>query len=185
MRKESDMLFLVMSLLYWTQTEGSCSETSLTFYGDNTLYAGDSFKLACEFKCLEPQHVAQLWKNRGYENGVCQVNVSSIQPNMTVVLHINSVTKADTGYYSCMTQPAETFSQIYIEIVEGTRHNTTRDQSNFTASTLTTLSMPLCNSTQQYSAAGVQGQVWYWTLLGKTFILLFSLASLAVKYIRG
>ncbi|XP_067460970.1 uncharacterized protein [Thunnus thynnus] len=177
------MLFLVVSLLCWTQTEATyrqCGKTSMTFYGENmVLHAGEGFKLGCEIKCLEAQHVAQLWKNRGYEGGVCLVNVSSIQPNVTLVLHISSVTKADTGYYSCTVHPSDTISQIFIQIVEGTRPNTsatTPDPRNFTTSTLTTPSLPVCNS------SGLQGQLWFWMLLGKSAIFLLCLVCLAVKY---
>lgn len=33
--------------------------------------------------------------------------------------------------------------------------------------------------------AGLQGQMWYWMLLGKAVIFLLSLTSLAVKHKRG
>ncbi|CAK6969407.1 hypothetical protein L3Q82_006307 [Scomber scombrus] len=135
----------------------------MTFYGDKVeLHAGESIKLTCEFKCLEAKHVAQLWKNRGYEGGVCLVNATSIQPSVALVLHISSVTKADSGFYSCTFQPSDTISQISIEIVEGSRLNASAsapDPGNFTTSDLTTASMPLCNSAQlNTSTAGESSQ---------------------------
>ncbi|KAL7386488.1 hypothetical protein ABVT39_009291 [Epinephelus coioides] len=177
MRKESDMLFLVMSLLCWSQTKGGCSGPIVSISGDEwILSAGDGFKLSCEFVCLTVQHVAQLWRNSPQEESVSLVNVTSILPNVTIVLSISSATKADTGYYSCMTQPPDTISsEVLIQVAD-----------NLSTSTLTTSSNPGCASTKKYSsAASLQGQIWFWILLGKTAILLLSLASLAVKYKRG
>ncbi|GAA6229450.1 uncharacterized protein LOC122886646 isoform X2 [Lates japonicus] len=173
------MLVLVMSLLCWTQTEGGCSETLVSISGDNgELSAGESFKLSCEFTCLGAHHVAQLWRNSGYKDGVSLVNITSIHPSVSLVLIISFATKSDTGNYSCMTQPPDTISPtVSIQIA---------DNLTTTMSTLTTANISSCYSTQQPSrAAGLQGQVWYWMLLGKSAILLFSLASLAVKYKRG
>ncbi|XP_044075031.1 uncharacterized protein LOC122886646 isoform X2 [Siniperca chuatsi] len=181
MKKESDMLFLVIMLLCWTQTEasaGGCSGALVSISGGNSvLPAGQGFKVSCEFTCLSPQHVTQLWRESRNEDRVSLVNITSNLSSVILVLSISSATKADTGYYFCRTQPPDTISpKVAIQIAD-----------NVTTSTLTTPSTPRCDSTQQHSsAAGLQGQIWYWILLGKTAILLLlSLASLAVKYKRG
>ncbi|MED6255507.1 hypothetical protein ATANTOWER_010736 [Ataeniobius toweri] len=58
--------------------------------------------------------------------------------------------------------------------------------SQSTSSTLTTpSSQKFCSTDQHSSQAGLEGQMWYWMLLGKAAVLLFSLVSLAVKYKRG
>ncbi|KAL7386487.1 hypothetical protein ABVT39_009291 [Epinephelus coioides] len=127
MRKESDMLFLVMSLLCWSQTKGGCSGPIVSISGDEwILSAGDGFKLSCEFVCLTVQHVAQLWRNSPQEESVSLVNVTSILPNVTIVLSISSATKADTGYYSCMTQPPDTISsEVLIQVAGKINGNST------------------------------------------------------------
>ncbi|KAI3374482.1 hypothetical protein L3Q82_006307 [Scortum barcoo] len=180
MRKESNMFFLVMSLLYWTQIEGCGRPRVSISNGDGIrLPAGEGFKLSCDFKCLTPRHVAQLWRNNSQESSI---NLTSTLPSVTLVLSISSATMADTGYYFCQTQPPEAISpQVSIQI-----ESEMLMKDNLTTSNLTTPSTPQCDSTEQHnSAPGIQGQLWYWNLLGKTAILLLSLASLAVKYKRG
>ena len=45
------------------------------------------------------------------------INITSTVPDVTVVLNVSSATKADTGYYSCMTLPPDTISpEVLIEI---------------------------------------------------------------------
>ncbi|KAF1383272.1 hypothetical protein PFLUV_G00130020 [Perca fluviatilis] len=176
MIKESEMLFLVMSLLYWSQAEGGCRGAIVSISGDRELSAGEGFNLTCEFKCLA-HHVAQLqWRNSSQEGRVSLVNITSILPNVTLVLSVSSSTKTDTGYYSCRTQPPDTISpEVWIQIAD-----------NLTTPNLTTSSTPRCDSSEQPSSvAGLQGQLWYWILLGKTAVLLLSLAYLAVKCKRG
>ncbi|KAM8728810.1 uncharacterized protein AB9X84_001975 [Acanthopagrus schlegelii] len=175
MRKESYMLFLAMILLYWTQTEGGCIGTSVKIYGKNNIPAGKNFNLSCEFTCLEPKHVIQLWRNRRNEEKVSLVNVTYILPNVTVVLSISSAMTEHTGYYSCRTEPPNAKSpDFFVQISDPP-----------VTSTPTTLSTPQLVSTQKHSnAAGLSGQMWFWILLGKTTIFLLSLASLAVEYKR-
>ncbi|XP_078121034.1 uncharacterized protein LOC144527052 isoform X2 [Sander vitreus] len=171
MIKKSEMLFLVMSLLYWSQAKGGCSGAIVSISGDRELSAGDGFNLSCQFTCLRAQHVAQLWRKSPHEGSVSLVNITSMLPNVTLVLSVSCATKTDTGHYYCKTQPPDTISPVVsIQIADN----------------LTTSSTPRCDGSQQHSSvAGLQGQIWYWILLGKTAILLLSLAYLAVKCKRG
>ncbi|XP_027138694.1 uncharacterized protein LOC109140292 isoform X2 [Larimichthys crocea] len=176
MRKGTDMLFLMMCLLYWTQTEGSCSGAIVSIFEDDmVLPVGGGFNLSCDFTCLERHHIPQLWR-RSEQDTVSLVNMTSIFPNVIMVLSISSATKADAGSYFCRTEPPDTISSsVIIQIAD-----------NLTASTLTTPSTPQPDSSQQKnSAAGLLVQIWFWVLLGKTTILILSVTALAVKHKRG
>ncbi|KAK2843978.1 hypothetical protein Q5P01_010637 [Channa striata] len=179
------MLFLIMSLLHWTQTEGRCSAAVSITGQDRQLSVGEGFKLSCEFTCLGGQHVAQLWRNSRSGDGVSLVNVSSVLPNVSLVLNICSATKADSGDYQCRTQPPNTISPLLsIQIADDL---TTRKSSRPTNSSQQPNSAG-CECTQPCdptSQNGLRGQIWYWMLLGKTAVLLLSSAFLAVKYKRA
>ncbi|XP_071348089.1 uncharacterized protein [Trachinotus anak] len=178
-REESDMLVLVMSLLCWSQAEGGCRGPLVIISANKMMLSdGEDLRLRCDFTCLRAKHVAQLWKNREYEDRVSLVNVTSLVPSVSLVVNMSFATEAHTGYYSCMTQPPDTISpDIFIQ----TAYNLTT-----VTSTPTTSSTSRCDSTQQLKgAAGLQGQIWFWMLLGKCALLLLSLASLAVKHKRG
>nr|XP_046263731.1 uncharacterized protein LOC124069059 isoform X2 [Scatophagus argus] len=116
-----------------------------------------------------------MWRESEDQDRVSVFNITSILPDVIVVVTVDSATTADTGRYFCMTMPPDAISpQVLIQIAD-----------NLTTSTLTTPSTPLCDSTQKHSSAtGLLGQIWYWILLGKTAIFLFSLAALAVKCMR-
>lgn len=165
---QAELLVLVVSLLCWTEAEDDCNQAGVNTSGDMVISPGEAFRLNCTFICLKNSHVAQLWKNNEP-----LVNISSALPNVTLVLNVQSFTKAHTGQYQCKTYPPHTISPTFsIQIAEE-------------ISSLTT-SSPKCNCTQQtHNATGLKGQVWFWVLLGKTTILLLSLASLAVKHKTG
>ncbi|XP_059201298.1 uncharacterized protein LOC131981023 [Centropristis striata] len=191
-RRDSDMLFLLMGLLCWSQSEGGCSETVVSISGDDRqLSAGDGFNLSCEFTCLRAHHIAQLWWRSPQEEKVSLVNMSSVLPDVVLVLRVSSATKTHTGYYSCRTQPPDTISpDVLIQITDdpSTPALTTPTLATptLTTPTLTTPSPPQCvSSSQQSTAAGLQGQMWIWVLLGKTLVLLLSLICLSVNYNRG
>ncbi|MEQ2312442.1 hypothetical protein AMECASPLE_031037, partial [Ameca splendens] len=140
-------------------------------------------------------------------NEECLINITSSQPNVTVDLNIHFATTTDTGNYSCRTDPPDAISPlVYIQITGSHREpenvptvsgqetayaqeklpSHQREGSQSTSSTLTTpSSQKFCSTDQHSSQAGLEGQMWYWMLLGKAAVLLFSLVSLAVKYKRG
>ncbi|XP_076732741.1 uncharacterized protein LOC143413474 [Maylandia zebra] len=166
---KAELLVLVVSLLCWTEAEDDCDQAGVNTSGDMVISPGEAFRLNCTFICLKNSHVAQLWKNNE-----SLVNISSALPNVTLVLNVQSFTKAHTGQYQCKTYPPHTISPAFsIQIA-----------NNFTGKPPSlTISSPKCNCTQQtHNAAGLKGQLWFWVLLGKTTILLLSLASLAVKH---
>ncbi|KAI9537833.1 hypothetical protein NQZ68_020806 [Dissostichus eleginoides] len=184
MRRQSHMLLLLVSLLYLSPAEGGCSRAIVIISGDDRLLSsGEGFNLSCEFSCLRAHHVAQLWRSAPQEGDTISakesmslVNMSSALPDVILVLRIRSATPAHSGDYSCMTQPPDTISpKVSILIAD-----------NLTTSSPAPSSSPLCDSSQQHSrATALQGQLWYWILLGKAALLLFSLACLAVKYKRA
>lgn len=53
------------------------------------------------------------------QDKVSLVNITSSLPDMIVILSINSATKADSGYYSCKTQPPDTISPPVLIQVAG------------------------------------------------------------------
>ncbi|KAG8013847.1 39S ribosomal protein L37 [Nibea albiflora] len=130
---------------------GSCRGAIVSIVEDAMLLpVGGGFNLSCDFTCLEGHHVAQLWR-KNERDTLSLVNMTSIFPNMTMVLSISSATKADAGSYFCMTQPPDTISPlVFIQIAD-----------NLTASTMTTPSTPQPDSIQQKnSAAGVRQALW-------------------------
>ncbi|XP_030017199.1 uncharacterized protein LOC115437936 [Sphaeramia orbicularis] len=201
MGKVQHMEFLVLSLLISTQTAGGCTKTSVTLRQNNScLLAGESFHLSCEFTCLGAQDFALLRRKKSLnEIGDVLVNMTSLQPNVTLGLHISSATKADTGYYSCRTDPAKTISRdVVIQITDnaatckwvtpGTTRVYSALQQLSTAVITPELNVTAPNTARvdsnhhQPSTAGLQGQMWFWLLLGKASFLLLSLASQALKH---
>ncbi len=61
---------LFMSTSFTASSVAGCS-TSVSISGgdDRVLPAAEGFKLSCEFTCLRPHHVAQLWRDSTHEVG--------------------------------------------------------------------------------------------------------------------
>ncbi|XP_016519762.1 uncharacterized protein LOC103156351 isoform X2 [Poecilia formosa] len=179
------MLALVISLISLIPANGAAHGADVSISpGNGFKYrVGVDFNLSCKFTFLSSMHFAQMWKEG--ERKKCLINMTSSQPNVTVILHITSAKIADTGNYSCSTHPdyktVDAISPlVYIQITG----------SQATPSTPTTVSNQKLCSTDLHKepdlyVSSLQGQMWYWMLLGKAAILLLSLASLAVKYKRG
>ncbi|XP_016519761.1 uncharacterized protein LOC103156351 isoform X1 [Poecilia formosa] len=209
------MLALVISLISLIPANGAAHGADVSISpGNGFKYrVGVDFNLSCKFTFLSSMHFAQMWKEG--ERKKCLINMTSSQPNVTVILHITSAKIADTGNYSCSTHPdyktVDAISPlVYIQITgsqaelqpistvsvqetpsdyeELSGHH--RQGSQATPSTPTTVSNQKLCSTDLHKepdlyVSSLQGQMWYWMLLGKAAILLLSLASLAVKYKRG
>ncbi|KAM3605151.1 uncharacterized protein V6R79_021450 [Siganus canaliculatus] len=116
-----------------------------------------------------------MWKKDAHQVKTPLFNVTSDLPYLTVVLSVASATNADSGDYSCMTQPPDAIgAEVAVEVT-----------GNLATSSPTTGSSPQCDSSLQTSHAGLQGQMWFWILLGKTAVLLLSLATLAALAVKS
>ncbi|XP_023190979.1 uncharacterized protein LOC111608840 [Xiphophorus maculatus] len=116
------MLALVISLISLIPANGAAHGADVSISPGNGFKhrVGVDFNLSCKFTFLSSMHFAQMWKEG--ESKKCLINMTSSQPNVTVVLHITSAKIADTGNYSCSTHPdyktVDAISPlVYIQII--------------------------------------------------------------------
>lgn len=66
-------MFLCLPSFTASSGEG-CSGTVVSIFGqDRVVPAENGFNVSCKFHCLRPQHIAQLWRDRGYEVDLLQM----------------------------------------------------------------------------------------------------------------